>query len=171
LTAYLDLLMLMNQAQNDYAQLTDLTDRLQQTPSFSYDFKVSRQGFQVNMGVLRPIGRGLNSTWTSGVGWDPGLSSQYGNECIIYRQFVTPLVVNQFVLNWENVQGPSKIVVEGRYQGDLLFQVVHNFTSTSPPTGQWTQSISPAKTIDMLALFSSYTNPPQHVTMTYLSLT
>jgi hypothetical protein len=36
MTAYLDLLTLMNQAQRDHAHLTDLIGRLQQTPEHFY---------------------------------------------------------------------------------------------------------------------------------------
>jgi hypothetical protein len=36
MTAYVDLLTLMNQAQRDYAHLTDLIGRLQETPEHFY---------------------------------------------------------------------------------------------------------------------------------------
>jgi hypothetical protein len=171
MTAYVDLLTLMNQAQRDYAHLTDLIGRLQETPSYSYDFKASRQGFQVNMGIIRnDVGRGLGSTWTSGVGWDAGLSSQYEDECIIYRKFATPLVVNQFVLRWENRQGSLNIIVEGFHQGTRLFNPSRSFSSSDPASDEWTYTFSSAKTIDTIALLSSHVNPPKRITFTYFSL-
>jgi hypothetical protein len=63
MTVYNDLTILIASAQSSLAGVTDTIAFLQQDTSLPcFDFKVSKNGFIVNDGTIRPIGRGVGST-------------------------------------------------------------------------------------------------------------
>lgn len=170
MTVYNNLTTLISSAQSSLAGVTDMIAFLEQDTSLPcFDFKIGKHSFIVNDGSIRLIGRGVGSTWTLGVGWDAGYSQgSYGNECIIYRTFLQPITVQKLVVNWENLQGTMNILVEGFNQGAKV--IAEGVNPTAGMNGEWTRFVSPAQTIDKVALFSSNLSSTERLTFTKFRL-